>query len=34
MIVKRKLFSKLPDSRIGIGWMQEKLGKNESEKIF
>lgn len=34
MIVKRKLFSKLPDSRIGIGWMQEKLGKNESEKYF
>ena len=33
--VERRLFSKkLPDSRIGIGWIQEKLGKNDSEKYF
>lgn len=32
---KQKLFSKrLPDSRIGVGWMQEKLGKNDAEKYF
>ena len=34
MIVKRKLFAKLPDSRIGIGWLQEKLNKNDSEKYL
>lgn len=32
----QRLFSskKLPESRIGIGWIQEKLGKNDSEKYF
>ena len=34
MIIQRLFSKKLPDSRIGIGWMQEKLGKNDSEKYF
>lgn len=36
IILRNKTFSnkKLPDSRIGIGWMQEKLGKNDAEKYF
>lgn len=29
-----KLFSKLPDSRIGIGWVQDKNDKVKSEKYF
>ena len=34
MIIQRKLFSKLKDSRIGIGWIQEGHGKTRSEKYF
>lgn len=37
IILKNNLFSKsdkLPESRIGIGWLQEKLGKNDAEKYF
>jgi hypothetical protein len=34
MIIQRLFSKKLPDSRIGIGWIQEKLGKNDSEKYF
>lgn len=34
MIVKRKIFSKLNDSRIGIGWIQEGNSKTKSEKYF
>lgn len=34
MIIQRKLFSKLRDSRIGIGWIQEGHGKTRSEKYF
>lgn len=32
MKIKRVLYSKLPKSRIGIGWMQEGNGKTNSEK--
>lgn len=34
MIIRRKLFNKLEDSRIGIGWIQEGHGKTRSEKYF
>ena len=34
MKIQRLFSKKLPESRIGIGWMQEKLGKNDSEKYF
>lgn len=34
MKIKRKLYSKLPDSRIGIGWIQEGNGKVKSEKYL
>ena len=38
MIIKRKLYSdssnKLKDSRIGIGWIQERNKKTKSEKYF
>jgi hypothetical protein len=32
MKIRRVLYSKLPKSRIGIGWVQEGNGKNKSEK--
>ena len=35
MIIKRKTFAeKLPDSRIGIGWIQDKNDKVKSEKYL
>lgn len=35
MIIKRKIFTeKLPDSRIGIGWIQDKNDKVKSEKYL
>lgn len=34
MIIRKKTFSKLKDSRIGIGWIQEGHGKTKSEKYF
>ena len=34
MKIQRLFSKKLPESRIGIGWIQEKLGKNDSEKYF
>lgn len=34
MIILRKTFSKLKDSRIGIGWIQEGNSKTRSEKYF
>ena len=34
MRIVRKLYSKLPDSRIGVGWIQEGNGKVRSEKYL
>ena len=40
IILRDKLFSKKPEkdipkkTRIGIGWLQENMGKNEAEEIF
>ena len=41
IILRNKLFSKKPEekdtpkkTRIGIGWLQENMGKNEAEETF
>ena len=40
IILRNILFSKKPEkdtpkkTRIGIGWLQENMGKNEAEEIF
>ena len=34
IVLRNSLFSKLPDSRIGIGWIQDKNDKVKSEKYL